>query len=73
MKILAQGDVPDDLVQAWTQHLRDFDVAHPGCHFEVIMQTDVIIPVGKMIEMLKVDPGLDIREVYEFTKRASNA
>jgi hypothetical protein len=29
--------------------------------------------VGKMIEMLKVDPGLDIREVYEFTKRASNA
>lgn len=68
MKILAQCDVPDDLANAWLQHLRDFDTAHPGCHFEVITQTDAIVPVRDMVEILKVNPSLNIVEVYEFAK-----
>jgi len=31
------GHVPDDLVQKWLQHLRNFDTAHPGVHFAVVM------------------------------------
>jgi hypothetical protein len=65
MKIALQCDVPDDLANAWLQHLRDFDVAHPGCHFEVMMQADGIVPVKRMLDMLKLNPALDIMEVYE--------
>jgi hypothetical protein len=69
MKILAQGDIPDELVQAWFQHLRDFDVAHPGCHFEVMMTTDAIVPVQRMVELLKVTPEIPLRQIYEFAKK----
>jgi hypothetical protein len=70
MKILAQCDIPDELAQAWAQHLRDFDAAHPGCHFEVMMQTDATVPVREMVEILKVSPALSLVEVYEFAKAA---
>jgi hypothetical protein len=35
VKVFAIAHLPGELVHAWLQHLRDFDVAHPGCHFEV--------------------------------------
>lgn len=35
IKIVAVAHLPADLVQPWLQHLRDFDVAHEGCRFEV--------------------------------------
>jgi hypothetical protein len=65
MKILAQCDVPDELVNAWLQHLRDFDTAHPGCHFEVMLQTGRTVPVREMIDCLKIDPALTIEEIFE--------
>jgi hypothetical protein len=68
MKILAQCDVPDELANAWLQHLRDFDAAHPGCHFEVMMTNDAIVPVADMIELLKVNPPIPLRAVYELAK-----
>ena len=40
-KITTVSHVPDELVEAWLQHLRDFDAAHDGCHFEVKATTEL--------------------------------
>lgn len=64
MKIVTHADVPDELAQLWLQHLRDFDAAHPGCHFSVGMETDAAIPIREMIEMLRIDPALGVIEVF---------
>jgi hypothetical protein len=64
MKIIAQCEIPDELAQAWLQHLRDFDAAHRGCKFEVMMQTGRTVPVREMVETLKVEPELTIEEVF---------
>jgi hypothetical protein len=68
MKILAQCDVPDELANAWMQHLRDFDAAHPGCHFEVMLETTAAVPVREMVKMLQIAPCLSILEIYELAK-----
>jgi hypothetical protein len=65
MKILAQCEIPDELANAWLQHLRDFDIAHPGCHFEVMMQSGRTVPVREMVESLRVEPELTIEQVFE--------
>lgn len=67
-RILAQCRVPDELANAWLQHLRDFDAAHPGCHFEVMMQSGRDVPVHEMVETLRVNPELTIQQVFERTK-----
>jgi hypothetical protein len=64
MKILTQCEIPDHLANAWLQHLRDFDAAHPGCHFEVMMQTGRTVPVREMVAALKVEPALSLEEVF---------
>ena len=40
MKIFTVAEIPDELAQDWLQHLRDFDTAHPGCHFQVVADSD---------------------------------
>ena len=57
MKIIIRADVPDDLLQAWMQHLRDFDSTHPGCcHFKVTGHTE--LSTSEVMEMLDIDPPL---------------
>lgn len=65
MRILAQCVIPDELANAWLQHLREFDAAHKGCSFEVMVQTGRSVPVREMVETLKVDPELSILEVFQ--------
>jgi hypothetical protein len=65
MKILAQCEIPDELANAWLHHLRDFDAAHPGCRFEVMMQTGPTVPVREMVETLRINPALTVEEVFE--------
>ena len=65
-KVFTIAHVPDELAQAWLQHLRDFDVAHPGCHFEVMQETDVSL--REAVEMLKVEPGLTFTEIFTLPK-----
>jgi len=36
IKVFTIAHLPQELTQAWLQHLRNFDTAHPGCHFEVV-------------------------------------
>jgi hypothetical protein len=63
-KIFTIASVPDELLHDWLQHLRDFDVAHPGCHFEVAADTPDM-PLSKVIELLQVNPGLDFQAMIE--------
>ena len=35
----------DELTEAWLQHERNFDVAHPECRFEILMQEGTTISI----------------------------
>jgi len=37
MKFSIQADIPDALGKVFLQHLRDFDVGHDGCHFQMMI------------------------------------
>jgi hypothetical protein len=67
-KVFTTAHLPPDLAQAWLQHLRDFDVAHPGCHFEVgIEPPDVSL--AEALRLLAVDPALNFTAIYERRKK----
>jgi uncharacterized membrane protein len=67
-KIFTIAHVPDELAQAWLQHLRDFDTAHKGCHFEVFNEAPDIT-MAEAVKLLKVEPGLTVTEIFS-RKRA---
>lgn len=62
--IFTRARVPPDLERAWLQHLRDFDVANPGCHFEVIADAPEIT-LTEMVEMLRINPALSVMQIIE--------
>lgn len=62
VKIFTTAHLPPDLVNAWLQHLRDFDTAHPGCHFEVAVEAPEM-PLAAMVEALRLDPELTFSEL----------
>lgn len=64
-KIFTVAHVPPELHQAWLQHLRDFDVAHPGCHFEVAIDGPPDVSLAEMVEVLRVNPGLTFQHIFE--------
>ena len=64
VRIVTIANVPDDLAQAWLQHLRDFDVAHPGCHFEVMADAPEM-SVADMLRAVQVTPGLTFQQIIE--------
>jgi hypothetical protein len=67
VKIFTISHVPEELLQAWLQHLRDFDTAHPGCHFEVAIDAPDM-PIEGIVELLKINPALDFQAVFERKK-----
>lgn len=62
VKIFTLASVPDELAQAWLQHLRDFDTAHPGCHFEVFADA-LDMSLHDMVATLMVEPELTFNEL----------
>lgn len=68
IKIFTIAHVPPGLERAWIQHLRDFDTAHPGCHFEVISDVPNA-PMQKMIDMMLIHPELPILQIYQKVDR----
>lgn len=69
IKIFTVAHVPAELSQAWLQHLRDFDTAHPGCHFEVGLDgPEETMP--DMIARMQVEPKLTFTAIFERTKWA---
>lgn len=67
-KIFTLATVPDDLAQAWLQHLRDFDTAHPGCHFEVFADA-LDMSLAEMVATLTVEPELTFTELVQRRQR----
>lgn len=63
-KVFITADIPAGLEQAWLQHVRNFDVAHPGCHFE-IAQDAPNMTIMEAVEKLRIYPGLTFAEVFE--------
>lgn len=58
MKVIISAELPDELVQPWLQHMRDFDAKHSAdCHFQVIVNAPDNT-VDEMVEMMKIDPPL---------------
>jgi hypothetical protein len=64
MRIFTAADVPDELAHAWLQHLRDFDTAHPGCHFNVLSDASGV-STAEILEALKVEPPLPFVDVVK--------
>jgi hypothetical protein len=64
-KVVTIAHVAPGLEQQWLQHLRDFDLAHPDCHFEVAVDANDMT-LAKAIEMVKVTPRLDVHKLIEF-------
>ena len=66
-KIFTVAHVTDNLAQAWLQHLRDFDTAHPGCHFEVFADTPDA-SMADVVRLLQVEPGLTFEKFFGLPK-----
>jgi hypothetical protein len=60
--------VPTGLEKAFVQHIRDFDVAHPGCHFEIGLEAPNV-SLAEAVEILRLDPGLAFSDVFERAKK----
>jgi hypothetical protein len=56
--------VPEGLEKAFVQHVRDFDVAHPGCHFEIGLESPDV-SLAEAVEILRVKPGLTFSEIFK--------
>ena len=63
-KVFTIATMPEELTRAWLQHLRDFDTANPGCHFEVMAEAPDE-PLREVVAMLRVSPELSLMEVLE--------
>jgi hypothetical protein len=64
--------LPPELQQEWLQHVRDFDTAHPGCHFEIGVDLPPDAPpIAEAVDMLRVDPALTFTKIYE--RKAASA
>lgn len=64
VRIFTITNIPGDLAMDWLQHLRDFDIAHPGCHFEVMADTPDMT-LAQAVEMVRVNPELTFTRIFE--------
>ena len=65
--IFTRAHLPDGLSQKWLQHLRDFDAANPGCHFEAFTEAPDV-SIADALKMLRVEPGLTFTKIFERAK-----
>jgi hypothetical protein len=64
-KIFTLAQLPTELAQAWLQHLRDFDTAHPDCHFEIFADVPDGVSMADVVEMVKVHPDLTFQQIFD--------
>lgn len=60
IKLFTIAHVPPELANAWLQHMRDFDTANPGCHFEVGADCPDMT-VAEVLQIMRINPELKIR------------
>jgi len=63
MIIVTTAHVPNVLARDWLQHLRDFDTAHPGCHFEVAAQAPSR-SLDEVVDAMRLNPALPLVQVF---------
>jgi hypothetical protein len=63
-KIFTVAYIPDPLRKAFLQHIRDFDIANPGCHFEVMMDAPTE-SLAEIVEIMRVNPSLTFSQILE--------
>jgi hypothetical protein len=64
MKMFIRAHVPTEQANEFLQHVRDFDSAHPDCHFEI--GADVPdLSLAQVLEMLALEPGLTFAKVHK--------
>lgn len=64
MKVFTVAHLPEKLVKVWLQHLRDFDAAHPGCHFEVMADAPDAT-LAEIVDMVQIAPALTFTTILE--------
>ena len=62
MRSVILAEIPDELAQQWLQYVRDFDVAHPGCHFNIIAVAPDMT-VSDLMRATEIAPPLQHRGV----------
>jgi hypothetical protein len=67
-KIFIAAQVPPELQRAFLQHVRDFDIAHPGGHFEMGIDGPDI-PLAEMVEQLRIDPALNFAAIFDRARK----
>jgi len=56
--IVSFADIPNELVEKWLQHVREFDATNPGCYIVLHARTDRTS--AEIIEILNgLEPSLD--------------
>jgi hypothetical protein len=65
MQTFLIAHLPPELTKAFLQHVRDFDTAHPGCHFEIGGDAPPDMSLSEMIEMMRIDPKLTFTELFK--------
>jgi hypothetical protein len=65
VKIFTIAHVAPELQNAWLQHLRDFDTANPGCHFEICVDGPPEQTLVEIVEILRLDPALSFTEFFK--------
>lgn len=68
-KLFTKAEVPPELIHEWLQHLRNFDTAHPGCHFEVLTDAPDMT-LSEMIEAVQVNPAMTFTTIFERGKKS---
>lgn len=69
-RILTMAELPPELEQAWLQHLRDFDTAHPECHFAAIVDSDASVTIEEMEAKIRsIEPAFRFVEFFEKSRK----
>lgn len=58
MRMSVLAEIPDRYAEEWLLHMRAFDLAHLGCHFQLVADAPNL-STESVAEMLKRTPGFD--------------
>jgi hypothetical protein len=67
-KVFIVAQIPPELERAFLQHIRDFDITHPGCNFEMGIDAPDI-PIAEAVEQLRIDPSLTFTTIFEWGRK----
>jgi hypothetical protein len=63
IKTVLVAEIPEHLIEAWVQHVRDFDSSHADCHFEILSASSRSLEdINKMLD--RIDPPFEFRGTF---------